>query len=86
MAAIERLPGTRFTPTVALHRLLQRVDEIRALVVVEQDQDGRFFITRTAMSNAEVCAAAVTLMDHTQNLMMGRIPAEDVPPDPKEKA
>lgn len=86
MGEVERLPGSRYTPIVALHRCLQRVGEMKALVIVEQDLAGRWWVTRTAMSNADACTAAVVLMDDAMQCMNGKHAPEPAPDMPGESA
>lgn len=60
-----------------------------ALVIVEQDTEGRWWVTRTAMSNGDMCSAALVCMDNAQSNIMGRTTPEtapDLPPQPQEKA
>jgi hypothetical protein len=83
---LARLPGTKFLPKVALHRLLDRVDDIKALVVIEMDQDGTFQINTTAMATSELCMASVVLNEYVQKAVWGKVGEKLRGPTLPEKA
>ena len=80
MGELERLPGTRFTPTVALHRLLQRVDTIKGLVIIEIDNNDNYDAVVTAMQNSELCMASVVLNAYVQKAIYDKV-GESPPPE-----
>ncbi len=55
------LPGTRLTPEVTLHRTLNKLDRIKAVVVVVQWDDDTFDADWSQMKASELAMAALIL-------------------------
>ena len=55
------LPGTTLTPEVVLHRTLQKLDRIKAVVVVIQWDDDTYAADWSQMRVSELCMAAMDL-------------------------
>lgn len=56
---IVHLPGTTLTPEVVVHRTLQKLDRIKAVLVVIQWDDETFDLDWSQMKTSELCMAAM---------------------------
>lgn len=66
---VEHLPGTRLDPRVVLHRTLDKIDRIKAVVIVIQWDDDTMDCDWSQMKVSELCLAEKVLARHVSNTM-----------------
>jgi hypothetical protein len=82
--SIAILPGARLSPEVTLHRVLDRIDRIKSVIVVIQEDDDRYDLDWSQQQLRDLTMGAVVLMDEatrmTRNDGSGVImPPKDTP-------
>ena len=70
------MPGTRLSPDVVLHRTLNKIDHIKAVVVVIQWKDETFETDHSSLSLAHLCMANMTLDHLVRNTVFDK-PSDD---------
>ena len=70
------LPGTTLTPEVVLHRTINKLERIKAVIVVIQWDDDTFDTDWSQMRMSELCQASLTLQYDAQQVMCGAVPAK----------
>jgi hypothetical protein len=60
-AKIVALKPDERSPEVVLHQTLNKVDKLKAVVVVMVTHDDKYIIDTSSMLKSEVCMAAMTL-------------------------
>jgi hypothetical protein len=76
------LPGTRLTPEVVLHRTLNKLASIKAVVVVVQWDDDTFDFDWSQMKTSELALAALLLSDEVVKTAQGQSPHTITVPEP----
>lgn len=68
-----QLPGTAPSPLVVLHRTLNKVEHIRAVVVLIQwnEPDSAIAVDWSKISTAALCTAHLTLAEETRRVLTG---------------
>lgn len=71
------LPGTELVPEVVLHRTLNKLEDIKAVVVVIQWKDDSFSSDWSQMRVSELCMASTCLdMEVRESMNERRLPKE----------
>lgn len=86
-AKIERLPGTTYTPKVALHRALERVDDTRAVVILTVGEDGSIDLDWSRIDAASFALAAMLIHRAASGIYVENVddeihPLYEPPPGP----
>lgn len=70
------LPGTRLTPEVVLHRTLNKLDQIKSVIVIIQWDDESHEIDWSQQPTSAMCTSVVALQYQAAKLLMGDAPPE----------
>lgn len=65
------LPGTKLTPAVVLHRTLNKIDHIKAVLVVIQWNDDTLACDWSQMTTADMCMASMVASDTALTALKG---------------